>query len=208
MKPRAGVALGLLAAAGVAGLYRDRQTRWEIAAVGRLPACDPHRAHALGQDGRGRHPGAFLTYQGSIVALDIKGELYAATRGWRATQGQRILCGRPMPKTGAGTGSTRCNVYRRVRICVPIKSSQSRHRCTRKIPTRTRSGLIRRAMRSSASPRSCTNVGITIYRYCVGAACHRDAGQTRTRRPGFPASNGCSGCARATGATRKASCVD
>lgn len=32
-----------------------------------------------------------LTYQGSIVAMDIKGELYALTSGWRQAQGQQVV---------------------------------------------------------------------------------------------------------------------
>lgn len=43
-----------------------------------------------------------LTYQGSIVALDIKGELYAATSGWRASQAQRIFVWAPYAEDRRG----------------------------------------------------------------------------------------------------------
>lgn len=43
-----------------------------------------------------------LTYQGSIVALDIKGELYVATSGWRATQGQRVFVWAPYAEDRRG----------------------------------------------------------------------------------------------------------
>jgi type IV secretion system protein VirD4 len=43
-----------------------------------------------------------LTYQGSIVALDIKGELYAATSGWRAAQGQRVFVWAPYAEDRRG----------------------------------------------------------------------------------------------------------
>ena len=43
-----------------------------------------------------------LTYEGSIVALDIKGELYAATSGWRAAQGQRVFVWAPYAEDRRG----------------------------------------------------------------------------------------------------------
>ena len=43
-----------------------------------------------------------LTYEGSIVALDIKGELYAATSGWRASQGQRVFVWAPYAEDRRG----------------------------------------------------------------------------------------------------------
>lgn len=43
-----------------------------------------------------------LTYQGSVVALDIKGELYAATSGWRASQGQRVFVWAPYAEDRRG----------------------------------------------------------------------------------------------------------
>jgi type IV secretion system protein VirD4 len=43
-----------------------------------------------------------LTYQGSVVALDIKGELYATTSGWRARQGQRIFVWAPYAEDRRG----------------------------------------------------------------------------------------------------------
>lgn len=38
---------------------------------------------------------ALLTYEGSAVALDIKGELHAVTSGWRARCGQRVFVWAP-----------------------------------------------------------------------------------------------------------------
>jgi type IV secretion system protein VirD4 len=43
-----------------------------------------------------------LTYQGSVVVLDIKGELYATTSGWRATQGQRVFVWAPYAEDRRG----------------------------------------------------------------------------------------------------------
>lgn len=43
-----------------------------------------------------------LAYQGSIVALDIKGELYAATSGWRAKQGQKVFVWAPYAEDRRG----------------------------------------------------------------------------------------------------------
>jgi len=41
-----------------------------------------------------------LTYRHSIVAMDLKGELYQLTSGWRAQQGQKIRVFAPYDETG------------------------------------------------------------------------------------------------------------
>lgn len=43
-----------------------------------------------------------LTYQGSVVALDIKGELYALTSGWRQAQGQKVYVWAPYAEDRRG----------------------------------------------------------------------------------------------------------
>jgi type IV secretion system protein VirD4 len=43
-----------------------------------------------------------LTYQGSVVALDIKGELYTLTSGWRQAQGQKVYVWAPYAEDRRG----------------------------------------------------------------------------------------------------------
>lgn len=43
-----------------------------------------------------------LTYAGSVVALDIKGELYATTSGWRKSQGQSVYVWAPYAEDRRG----------------------------------------------------------------------------------------------------------
>lgn len=43
-----------------------------------------------------------LTYAGSVVALDIKGELYATTSGWRKAQGQAVYVWAPYAEDRRG----------------------------------------------------------------------------------------------------------
>lgn len=43
-----------------------------------------------------------LTYEGSVVALDIKGELYATTSGWRQAQGQAVYVWAPYAEDRRG----------------------------------------------------------------------------------------------------------
>ncbi len=53
-----------------------------------------------------------LTWPGSTIVLDIKGENYARTSGWRASLGQNVFCFAP----GAQTGSARYNPLNEVRL--------------------------------------------------------------------------------------------
>lgn len=53
-----------------------------------------------------------LTWPGSTIVLDIKGENYAKTSGWRASQGQNVFCFEPT----APEGSARYNPLEEIRI--------------------------------------------------------------------------------------------